>query len=98
VQLGPKSSDHACGPADFGFTCIVSAERAVTEMAVVGSDAKGEAVNAPNIGRERAGFRKHAVNCIANTKYIWRTDRKGGTQDLQKAIWYLNRAIHNLSI
>jgi hypothetical protein len=37
--------------------------------------------------------------CRGNAiKYIWRCDRKGGTQDIQKAIWYLNRAIHNLSI
>ena len=37
--------------------------------------------------------------CRGNAiKYIWRTDRKGGIQDLQKAIWYLNRAIYNLSI
>ena len=31
-------------------------------------------------------------------KYIWRTDHKGGAEDLRKAIWYLNRAIYNLSI
>ena len=37
--------------------------------------------------------------CRGNAiKYIWRCDRKGGTQDIQKAIWYLNRAINNLSI
>ena len=28
--------------------------------------------------------------CRGNAmKYIWRCDRKGGTQDLQTAIWYL---------
>jgi hypothetical protein len=37
--------------------------------------------------------------CRGNAiKYIWRTDHKGGAEDLRKAIWYLNRAIHNLSI
>jgi hypothetical protein len=36
--------------------------------------------------------------CRGNAiKYIWRADRKGGIQDLQKAIWYLNRAIHNIA-
>jgi hypothetical protein len=36
--------------------------------------------------------------CRGNAiKYIWRAERKGGIQDLQKAIWYLNRAIHNLA-
>ena len=37
--------------------------------------------------------------CRGNAlKYLWRTGRKGGVEDLQKAIWYLNRATHNLSI
>jgi hypothetical protein len=37
--------------------------------------------------------------CRGNAlKYTWRSDRKGGAEDLQKAIWYLNRATHNLSI
>lgn len=32
--------------------------------------------------------------CRGNAiKYAWRADRKGNTQDLQKAIWYLNREI-----
>jgi hypothetical protein len=36
--------------------------------------------------------------CRGNAiKYIWRADRKGGIQDLQEAIWYLNRAIHNIA-
>jgi hypothetical protein len=36
--------------------------------------------------------------CRGNAmKYLWRADRKGGIQDLQKAIWYLNRAIHNIA-
>ena len=36
--------------------------------------------------------------CRGNAiKYNWRADRKGGIQDIQKAIWYLNRAIHNIA-
>jgi hypothetical protein len=36
--------------------------------------------------------------CRGNAiKYLWRADRKGGIQDLQKAIWYLNRAIHYIA-
>lgn len=32
--------------------------------------------------------------CLGNAmKYIWRADMKGGIEDLQKAIWYLNREI-----
>jgi hypothetical protein len=30
-------------------------------------------------------------------KYIWRYDRKGGVEDLQKAEWYLKRLIDETS-
>jgi len=30
-------------------------------------------------------------------KYIWRFDRKGGVEDLQKAEWYLKRLIDETS-
>ena len=28
-------------------------------------------------------------------KYVWRADHKNGVQDLEKARWYLDRAINN---
>lgn len=32
--------------------------------------------------------------CAANAiKYIWRHDAKGGSEDVRKAIWYLNRLL-----
>ena len=32
--------------------------------------------------------------CLGNAiKYIWRADLKGGTEDLQKAVWYIEREI-----
>jgi hypothetical protein len=32
--------------------------------------------------------------CLGNAmKYIWRADLKNGTEDLRKAIWYLEREI-----
>lgn len=32
--------------------------------------------------------------CLGNAmKYIWRADLKNGTEDLQKAAWYINREI-----
>lgn len=32
--------------------------------------------------------------CIGNAvKYLWRYQRKNGTEDLQKAVWYISRAI-----
>ena len=41
-----------------------------------------------------AAFGKECVAsfCKANAfKYIWRCSSKGGNQDIQKAIWYLNK-------
>ena len=38
-------------------------------------------------------------NCGNAVKYIWRNglkDRQPGIQDLQKAVWYLNREIERL--
>jgi hypothetical protein len=32
--------------------------------------------------------------CLGNAvKYIWRADMKNGVEDLQKAVWYLQREI-----
>jgi len=37
---------------------------------------------------------EHMNFCLGNAiKYIWRADLKNGTQDLQKAKWYLEREI-----
>lgn len=37
---------------------------------------------------------EHMNFCLGNViKYIWRADLKGGTQDLEKARWYLDREI-----
>ena len=38
-----------------------------------------------------AGFRAY---CKGNAlKYIWREEHKGGTESIEKAIWYLNRLV-----
>lgn len=37
---------------------------------------------------------EHFNFCLGNAlKYIWRADHKGGTEDLKKARWYLDREI-----
>lgn len=37
---------------------------------------------------------EHMNFCLGNAmKYIWRADLKNGIEDLQKAVWYLNREI-----
>lgn len=37
---------------------------------------------------------EHMSFCLGNViKYVWRADLKGGTQDLEKAKWYLSREI-----
>lgn len=41
---------------------------------------------------------EHMNFCLGNAmKYIWRADLKGEIEDLQKAIWYLNREIERRS-
>jgi hypothetical protein len=37
---------------------------------------------------------EHMNFCLGNAmKYIWRASLKNGTEDLYKAIWYINREI-----
>lgn len=37
---------------------------------------------------------EHMSFCLGNAiKYVWRADLKGGEQDLEKAIWYLEREL-----
>jgi len=53
-------------------------------------------------------YRQHksGVECITITehmsfnlgnviKYVWRADLKNGVEDLEKAVWYLNRELQN---
>lgn len=48
-----------------------------------------EAIKAATVGLEGI----EAV-CTGNAiKYIWRWKQKNGTQDLKKAIWYINKLI-----
>ena len=48
-----------------------------------------EALKAATVGLEGI----EAV-CTANAiKYLWRWKRKNGTEDLRKAIWYINRLL-----
>lgn len=37
------------------------------------------------------GFKGYCKGCAM--KYLWRTDYKGELEDLQKAVWYINRII-----
>lgn len=37
---------------------------------------------------------EHMNFCLGNAvKYLWRADHKNGTEDLEKAIWYLQREV-----
>ena len=37
---------------------------------------------------------EHMNFCLGKVvKYVWRADMKGGTEDLRKAMWYLEREI-----
>jgi Protein of unknwon function (DUF3310) len=45
-------------------------------------------------GVECIQITEHMNFCLGNAmKYIWRADLKGGVEDLEKAVWYLNREI-----
>jgi hypothetical protein len=61
---------------------------------------KPEAVNHPDhynkhpSGVECIEVVEHMGFCLGNAiKYIWRADLKNGTEDLKKAVWYLQREI-----
>ncbi len=47
-----------------------------------------DAIQAAMTAEEFRGYLRG--NCL---KYLWRADRKGGTEDLKKAAWYLNKLI-----
>lgn len=45
-------------------------------------------------GIECIEITEHMNFCLGNAvKYIWRADLKGGTEDLRKARWYIEREI-----
>lgn len=45
-------------------------------------------------GIECITIAEHMSFCLGNAmKYIWRNDLKNGTEDLKKAIWYIEREI-----
>jgi hypothetical protein len=48
-----------------------------------------ECIDALRAALGPAGFRKY---CQGNVlKYVWRHEYKGGIEDLDKAVWYINR-------
>lgn len=45
-------------------------------------------------GIECIEIAEHLNFCVGNAmKYLWRADLKGGTEDLEKAKWYINREL-----
>jgi len=45
-------------------------------------------------GVECIQITEHMGFCLGNAmKYIWRADLKNGVEDLEKAVWYVNREI-----
>jgi len=73
-------------------------------------DYRADAAPQPDPVNRPAHYLKHpsGVECIQITehmtftlgnamKYIWRADYKNGVEDLQKAIWYLQREVEKRS-
>lgn len=55
---------------------------------------KPEHYNSHPSGIETIQITEHFGFCLGNAiKYIWRADLKNGIQDLEKAIWYIQREI-----
>ena len=49
-------------------------------------------------GIECIQITEHMNFCLGNAmKYLWRADLKNGTEDLQKAAWYIQREIERRS-
>jgi hypothetical protein len=62
--------------------------------------AEHDAVNYPRhyvshpSGIECIQITEHMGFCLGNAfKYLWRADLKNGTEDLEKAVWYIQREI-----
>lgn len=69
------------------------------------NDLRHDPVNRPThytshrSGVECIKITEHMNFTLGNAiKYIWRADLKGGTEDLKKAIWYLEREITRRAI
>ncbi len=68
------------------------------------ADAQHDAVNHPKhytdhpSGVECIQITEHMNFCLGNAiKYLWRAGEKGDTvEDLQKAVWYINREIERI--
>lgn len=54
-----------------------------------------ECIDAMKAALGAEGFKAYCRGNIL--KYVWRTEAKNGVQDLEKARWYLNRLINELS-
>lgn len=68
------------------------------------ADHKRDVVNNPEhyvshpSGTQCIEVTEHMSFCLGNViKYVWRADLKGGTQDLEKARWYITREIERRS-
>lgn len=53
-----------------------------------------ECIDAIEASMSKEGFQGY---CKGNAlKYIWRYEKKGGTEDLRKSIWYISRLIKSI--
>lgn len=50
-----------------------------------------ECIDAMVAAHGKQAVEKYCV--LAATKYLWRYELKNGTQDLEKALWYIGKAI-----
>jgi hypothetical protein len=86
-------------PSHFQAMDELADERKVA-MGALNREQKHDMVNSPPHYKDRVpgleciDVTQHFNFCLGNAiKYIWRADMKGGDQDLEKAIWYLQREL-----
>jgi hypothetical protein len=72
----------------------IANEREVNDLARYKDAVNPDHYKAHPSGVECIQITEHMNFCLGNAvKYIWRHTMKGGKQDLEKAIWYLQREL-----
>jgi len=95
IRSGPKPP-----PKESFVFCSMDCAEAFYKKEAVDSPKAADNVNHPKhytkhpSGIECIQITEHMSFTLGNAvKYIWRADLKNGTEDLEKAVWYLKREL-----
>jgi hypothetical protein len=85
------------GPCSEAISIANPPEQEVNDLARYKDTINPAHYKAHPSGIECIQITEHMSFCLGNAvKYIWRADMKGGRNDLEKAIWYLQRELRRL--